>query len=206
MIAVSRSAVREAYHALEILDVVEVRRGTEGGTFIKELTRRPFTQRISDLLRLRKVNLADMTEARLMLEKDLALLAIEKITDEDIESLHKWVERAFQKIKSSVPAHEENVRFHLRLAEASGNPLLSMVYSSVMDLFLLTLQTLPAKLKSSRIIAEEHLKIISLLQSHDLDQLLEFLDHHIKVSNRRLLKQSKENPIFSAAFWGEKGS
>jgi hypothetical protein len=45
-----------------------------------------------------------------------------------------------------------------------------------------------------------------LLQSHDLDQLLEFLDHHIKVSNRRLLKQSKENPIFSAAFWGEKGS
>ena len=206
LIAVSRSAVREAYHALEILDVVEVRRGTEGGTFIKELTHRPFTQSISDLLRLRRISLADMTEARLLLEKDLAQLAIERITDEDLEVLHKWVDRAFKKIKSGVPAHEENVRFHLRLSEASGNPLLSMVYSSVMDLFLLTLQTLPAKLKASRIIAEEHLEIISLLQSHNLDKLLEFLDQHIQGSNKRLLKQSKENPVFTAAFWGENGS
>jgi GntR family transcriptional regulator, transcriptional repressor for pyruvate dehydrogenase complex len=206
MIEVSRSAVREAYHALEILDIVEVRRGTEGGTFIKEPTHRPLTQSISDLMRLRKISLSEMTETRRLLEKDLVGLAIERITEKDFVELQGWVDRAFEKINRGVAAHEENVRFHLRLSEASGNRLLSMVYSSVMDLFLLILQTLPANLESSHIIAKEHGQIISLLKNRDLDQLLTLLDRHIKGSNQRLIVQSDKNSFFKSLFWGEQGS
>jgi GntR family transcriptional regulator, transcriptional repressor for pyruvate dehydrogenase complex len=196
MVEVSRSAVREAYHALEILDIVEVRRGTEGGTFIKELSHRPLTQSLTDLMRLQKISLAHMSETRLLLEKDLAGLAMERVTSDSLDELEQWVERARKKIKSGMAAHEENVRFHIRLAEASCNPLLTMVYSSVMDLFLLILRTLPANLESSRIIAEEHVRIIELLKSQDLDQLLALLDHHIQGSNQRLMEQSEGNPFF----------
>jgi GntR family transcriptional repressor for pyruvate dehydrogenase complex len=198
LIEVSRSAVREAYHALEILDIVEVRRGTEGGTFIKELSHRPFTQSLTDLLRLQKINLSHMSETRLLLEKDLASLAMKRITTAGLDELEKLTERAFEKINSGQAAHVENVRFHIRLSEASCNPLLTMVYSSVMDLFLLILQTLPANLESSRIIAQEHIQIISLLKSKDLDQLLFLLDRHVQGSFERLMRQSEGNPFFKS--------
>lgn len=200
MIEVSRSAVREAYHALEILDIVEVRRGTEGGTFIKEVSHRPLTQSLTDLMRLQKINLSHMSETRLLLEKDLAGLAMKRITTTGLDELEQLTERAFEKINTGKAAHVENVRFHIRLSEAACNPLLTMVYSSVMDLFLLILQTLPANLESSRIIAQEHIQIISLLKSKDLDQLLALLDGHVQGSNERLLRQSERNPFFKSIF------
>ena len=204
LVEVSRSAVREAYHTLEILDIVEVRRGTEGGTFIKEPSHRPLTQSISDLIRLRRISLSDMTEARLMIEKDLATLAVERVSDGDLADLQLWVDRAFEKIRERIPAHEENIRFHIRLSEASHNFLLSMVYSSVMDLLLLTLRTLPASLEASRIIAEEHIRIISLLRDGNLVELLEFLDRHIRGSNKRLLLESEKSSLFTRAMGEER--
>jgi GntR family transcriptional repressor for pyruvate dehydrogenase complex len=197
MIEVSRSAVREAYHALEMLGIVEVRRGTEGGAFIKEPTHRPITQSIGDLLRLQKIRIEDMTEARLFLEKDLAVLAIQRVREEDLKKLGDWIDMAFDKIKAGIPAHEENVRFHIQLSEISRNPLLTMVYTSLMDLFLLILKMLPADLEASRIIAEEHREVISLLRAGHTDRLLDFLDHHIQGSNNRLVSFS-ENIRFSA--------
>ena len=194
MVQVSRSAVREAYHALELFDIVEIRKGTDGGTFIKEPTHRSITQNISDLIRLRRVSLSDMVETRLVLEKDLAELALQRIKPQDFEKLEGCVTRAFALLKKGVPAHKENIQFHLYLAEVSRNALLLMVYSSVMDLFHLALQSIGADFEMSQIIAEEHREIINLLKKGERDPLLLFLDKHIRGSNDRLLEKSKKYP------------
>jgi len=196
MIEVSRSAVREAYHALEMLDIVEIRKGTDGGTFIREPTRRTITQTINDLVRLKYINLKDMAEARLYLEKDLVELAVARVTADDLGQLRTFVERAGAKVEAGVAAHEENVEFHLCLSRIAGNPLLAMVYASVMDLFLLILKSIPAEFEASRTIAEEHSHIIALLKAKKLKALMDFVDKHIKGSNERLVRlcQGKNIP------------
>lgn len=194
MIEVSRSAVREAYHALEILNIVEIRKGTEGGAFIREPSHRPITQSLSDLIRLRRINLQDMTEARLFLEKDLAQLALKRATKKDIEDLQLLVDQSFERIKAGESPHRENVQFHLRISEISRNQLLMKVYASVMELHLLVLEAVPAEFEASKIIAKEHIQIIQLLKDKEIEKLIAFVDKHIQGSTQRLMKRCKNRP------------
>lgn len=204
MIEVSRIAVREAYHALEMVGIVEIRKGTDGGAFICEPDRRPITQTIVDLVRLGRINLQDMGDARLYLEKILMELAVAHVTEEDLARLQSIVDQAFEKIKGGRMAHDENVAFHLCIAEISRNPLLAMVYVSVMDLHLLVLKTLPAEFEASRTIAKEHAEIIRLLRGKKVEALLEFTDRHIRGSNRRLMKLCRQRPNFCIDAVGRK--
>ena len=138
------------------------------------------------------MRLEDITEARLLLEKGLAELAIEQCTDEDLDELQDYVNKAFDKIKQGVPAHKENIQFHIQLYQSTHNPLLTMVYSSVMDLFLLTLEILPAEFEASRVVAQEHNQIIAHLKTGQLDELSALLNRHISEANNRLLAQAKK--------------
>jgi GntR family transcriptional repressor for pyruvate dehydrogenase complex len=193
MIEVSRNAVREAYHALEVIGIVEIRRGTGGGTFISDSTHRPITQTIRNLIRLRQIRLDEIAEARMFLEKDIAVLAVERATEEDIEKLEAWQEKAIKQNDAKVPAHKENVGFHLCLAEIARNPILMMVYSSVMDLFLMLLHSIPSDLEAATIMTEDHRKIISLLKARNKEELMTFVDSHIQGSYKRLRVLSKHN-------------
>ncbi len=195
MIKVSRSAVREAYHALELFGIVEIRKGIEGGTFIKEPKHHSITQSINDLMRLRRITLDEMVETRLILEKDLATLTLQRIVQADYNKLENCIAESFEILKKGLPAHHQNIKFHLCLAEIAGNELLLMVYSSVMDLFTIMLQFAGADYEGSKIVAEEHLEIIELLKKGELSNLLNFVGNHIQGSNKRLLEISKGKPI-----------
>ena len=192
MIGVSRNAVQHAYHVLELSGGVEIRKGPEGGAFISDPSHKPIIRSISDLLFLRKITLEDITEARLMLEKGLAELVIERFKQEDIRELEAWIDKAFNKLEQGIPSYEENIHFHIRLFQTAHNPLMSMVYSSVMELLLLTLKILPADFAASRKVAEEHRCIITLLKEKRLEELSELLVRHIHEANKRLLAKTRK--------------
>src|SRR5881409_3098317 len=59
----SRVAVREALRALEHRGLVEVRQGSAGGYFIRELDATPVVRDLSTLFRLGRVSLAHLAEA-----------------------------------------------------------------------------------------------------------------------------------------------
>jgi hypothetical protein len=67
-----------------------------------------------------------------------------------------------------------------------------------MDLFLLILQTLPAGLESSRIIAQEHIQFGTLLKSRNLDQLPAPLDCHVQDPAEQLMRQFEGNPFIKS--------
>ncbi len=193
MIEVSRNAVREAYHILEVVGVVEVRRGTGGGTFICDSAHRPITQTIRNLILLRQIRLDDMMEARMLLERDIASLAIERATKEDIEKLEVCQEKALRKLKANIPAHSENVDFHFCMANIARNPIITMVYSSVMDLHLLLLQSIPADMEAAVKMAKAHQEIITLIKAGKKEALLAAMDRHNQGSNKTLTALSNNS-------------
>src|SRR3989475_11381405 len=83
----SRVAVREALRALEHRGLVEVRQGSAGGYFIRELDAMPVVRDLSTLFRLGRVSLPPLAEARALLEPESARPAPPRVTDHQLKML-----------------------------------------------------------------------------------------------------------------------
>lgn len=111
-------------------------------------------------------DIQEMHQIRLPLEQLAVTLAIQNATDEEIESL-----RQFSKLTGDTPDPHQtnNTRFHLRLAEISGNSKLPIV-----------LQELITKVSLYWIEVsnggEYHEQIIDALLQRDLDAALQALE------------------------------
>src|SRR2546429_9348945 len=88
----SRVAVREALRALEHRGLVEVRQGSAGGYFIRELDATTVVRDLSTLFRLGRVSLTQVAEARALLEPESARLAAARATDHELKRLGEGLE------------------------------------------------------------------------------------------------------------------
>lgn len=193
---VSRLSVREAYRALELFGMVEIRRGNEGGAFIRAPNRRSIIQSVSDLLAFQGITLEEWNEARLFLELDIGRLAIKRARKEDYDSLDGLIEEANQKIEAGVPAHEEHIRFHLSFASLARNRILFTSYNSMMDLLLNNLVALRATLDHSRKATLTHKRIIAALKSGEFDRLALVIEEHVRGAGERMRGIAKDSPLF----------
>lgn len=195
VLGVGRPAVREAYRALELIGILEIRKGKQGGAFITEQDHRLVTQTLGDLIRLRQVGMAELTDARLILEKDVAELAIRRVVAEDIAKLRANIDSAIAQSHSGITASEENLRFHTLLGEMSGNPILAMMLASIMDLLRLVIRAASPGPDASLDTANDHIDIVDALQARDFGLLWPLLEDHICRSNGRLIELASQSPL-----------
>ena len=198
MLGVGRPAVREAYRALELIGIVKIRKGKQGGAFITERDRQTVTDTLSDLIRLRQVDMSHLTEARLVLETDVAKLAIRRIGAEEIARLKACIDAAIEQSRRGITATVENLQFHLLLGEMSGNPILSLMLASTLDLLQMVIGAVAPSPEVSLANAEEHYAIIEALQSGDFERLRPVLEDHIQRSNGELIRLAKRSPLLAA--------
>jgi GntR family transcriptional regulator, transcriptional repressor for pyruvate dehydrogenase complex len=195
---VSRLSVREAYRALEMFGMVEIRRGNEGGAFIRAPSRHSIIQSVSDLFRFQGITLDEWNEARLLLETDIARLAIKRADSSDIERLEGLIEKAYEKINAGIPAHEEHIAFHLGFAEVAHNPILITAYTSMMDLLLDNLIALSVTLEHSRKATIAHVEIVNTLKEGDFAKLSQVIEAHVLGAGIRLAPLTKDSPLFNS--------
>ncbi len=197
MLGVGRPAVREAYRALELIGIVKIRKGKQGGAFITERDRQTVTETLSDLIRLRQVDMSHLAEARLVLETDVAKLAMRRVGAEEIARLKACVDAAIEQAKRGITA-VENLQFHLLLGEMSGNPIPSMMLASTLDLLQMVIGAVAPSPEVSLANAEEHYAIIEALQSDDFERLRPILEEHIHRANGELIRLAKRSPLLTA--------
>jgi GntR family transcriptional repressor for pyruvate dehydrogenase complex len=135
-VGVSRTVVREAIHLLRVRGLVEVRPGS--GTYIRELSLNDAAAPIGLLLKLRQVSdrYADLHEIRGTLEVDIASLAAERATDEDIAALEAAIEGMAAHPKDADQFTRYDLAFHEALAAATQNDLYSVLLTPITDLLL----------------------------------------------------------------------
>lgn len=124
MFGVSRSTVREAIKLLIAENVVEIQRGK--GTFI---TMQPGISK--DPLGLEFTNqeklLSNLMETRMMIEPQIAFLAAQRASQENIEQLAKIIEK-MQAAGSNKGNHTPfDVAFHEAVAECTQNDILHRI-------------------------------------------------------------------------------
>lgn len=185
-LGIGRPSVREAYRALELVGIVEVRKGKDGGAFICAPSAKPLTDALGDLLRVGNVSVADLTEARLAIEREIASLVLARITPEALGELRTMVAAALAKADAGVPASDENVAFHQRLAQIARNPVLEMVLASILDLMTLLIRRFEPPPETTRAVAKDHERIIDALEAREMERLRTVVEEHIRMANARL--------------------
>jgi GntR family transcriptional regulator, transcriptional repressor for pyruvate dehydrogenase complex len=196
---VSRLSVREAYRALEMFGMLEIRRGNEGGAFIRAPSRHSIIQSVSDLFRFQGITLGEWNEARLLLELDIARLAIKRGDVRDYKHLEDLIGKAYEKIDRGIPAHEEHIDFHLAFAELAHNPILYTAYNSMMDLLLNNLISLKVTLEHSRKATLAHVAIVDALKTGKFDRLSRVIGEHVQEAGERLAPITEDSPLFAHA-------
>lgn len=126
-LSVSRTAVREAFSALEASGVVETLPGV--GIFLKKNTIEALVSGINTIINGQKnsLNIVDLIEARQGIEVQAAYLAAMRRTDEDL----KLIKSAYQKLEKAANnqelAAQEDLEFHISIVKASHNDILLQV-------------------------------------------------------------------------------
>ncbi|TQJ29911.1 FadR/GntR family transcriptional regulator [Microbacterium sp. SLBN-146] len=127
---VSRSTVREAVRLLSAQDLVHTTRGVQGGTFVSvvdsDTVLAYLRVRLSLLSHAEAISVAEMLEAREIVEVPAARLAAERATPEQAAALRESAagEARARQDPHSFAQHKE---FHELLVEASHNGLLSII-------------------------------------------------------------------------------
>ncbi len=131
---VSRTVVREALRILEISGLVHIKKGPKGGIFVTNGFHEPIKRSLNNLLNSGDVTIDHLFEARLLIEPYIAREAAQHATPADLKRLRNLFEDADQHLDDPNLLKQSNLRFHLLLAQASGNPVLSIMLESVFEL------------------------------------------------------------------------
>lgn len=121
-LGVSRLYIRNAIQKLEFYGILKTL--PQSGTMVSGMGLTALEGLITDVLKLEKSDFSSLVETRLILEASSASLAAERRTADDIIALQKALDAYEKKVKSNESAVEEDLLFHLKIAEASKNSVL----------------------------------------------------------------------------------
>lgn len=124
MFNVSRASIREAFSAMELIGLIEVRPGD--GSFITDINIIPFINTIAPLFVKNEIMEKELLEFRKMIELEAVKLAAEKADGERLAELEQtlgMMKSAIEKDELMTGA-EADIRFHKKIFELSGNFIL----------------------------------------------------------------------------------
>lgn len=183
MFNVSRASIREAFRAMEIIGLIEVRPGE--GTFITDLNIAPFINTIAPLF-VRNDNMEnELLEFRKMIEREAVKLAAEKITHDKLPLLEEAIDLMRQSIEQSNPdlGAEADIRFHKAIFAVTGNFILIkaaefiayIVESSVK----FNREKILKDVNNSRELLKQHIMIYDAIKSNDGDKAVAIMNRHL---------------------------
>ncbi|MDR6424805.1 DNA-binding FadR family transcriptional regulator [Variovorax paradoxus] len=133
----SKSTVREALKALEVRGLVSIRTGPGGGAYLQQVSVDHASEPLRNFLHFHHLDGHHIYQLRKVLEPELAVSVVGKLTPEHFERLEANV-----RLCTLEPTNEDELRtqreaelaFHTMLAEACPNPVLSFMCRFLNDL------------------------------------------------------------------------
>ena len=129
---VSRTAVREAIKSLTEKGLIEVFVGR--GTFVTNLSPDRVVESMTLLLRNERDNVANLQEARQLLEVPTARLAAERRTDANVARLRAISAELELERSLSPRLVDGDTEFHVEVARSTGNPVLVLLSQTIVEL------------------------------------------------------------------------
>jgi len=129
----SRTSVREALRVLEVRGFVKIRSGRGGGAFVRRPSGHELAVSARLVMRGSRVSLGDLLQTRAAIEPHCAGLAAVRRTDAALREMDAS-NRAMAEAQDVSRFLRANVSWHMAVARASGNELLSGLMEALAEL------------------------------------------------------------------------
>jgi len=164
---VSRQTVREALRRLESTGLILMQKGALGGPMAVDTTLNCIGDLFLDAFLLKTVKTEELTKARLSIEKMILDGVFEVGNKEAITRVREAVTNAQIKVAQGKRAFEDNLVFHKRLAEATGNTVLVIVVEALMAVVVHFHNVFKVGMGAIRSACRTHEQIITAIERGD---------------------------------------
>ena len=179
---VSRSTIREALRMLSSQRLVATRRGVGGGSSVAQLRHDDVTDMLRESIELlantEGATVAELIEARELLEVPAARLAASRRSDQQLERLRASLPASLQSVDMR-KIFEVNRSFHDILLEASGNRLLRVVTEPIFTVLQTRFLRDRAGTEFWERVMREHASILEAVERGDPERAGQEMEHHL---------------------------
>lgn len=180
---VSRTVIREAMRGLRAQGLVEVAQGRLPR--VKPPAPEAAIASLNTLLRRSQGSLLHLIETRRPLESEIAALAAERATAEQLTELQRAIDA--QASASTFEGQiEADLRFHRVLAEATGNPIFGLLLETLAGLMRNSRQQTLAQ-SGVTVALEGHRDILKALRARKASAARAAMLEHLRLAERDLL-------------------
>ena len=177
-LGVGRGPVRDAIQKLEFYGILKTQ--PQSGTVVAGMGLKALEGLITDVLKLEPADFKSLVETRVILEVNAAQFAALRRTDDDIIAITNALNEYQAKINEGENAVEEDLLFHLTIAEASQNKalksLMMIITPDIVKNFI-DLQVCSNDRFSKTI--EEHQEILNYIVDRDSNGAGEAMKRHL---------------------------
>ncbi|MFA9558726.1 FadR/GntR family transcriptional regulator [Evansella sp. AB-rgal1] len=177
---VGRSSVREALRALELLDLIETRKGE--GTYIKESGGHRIAEVLASFFFRDTKAKQDVMETRRIIEVEAVRLACMRASKEQLDKLEIILEESKKKWTSGELPVEEDFLFHKTLVESSHNKLLLNIWRPLVDYSKVAIRESLSREGRIGNSIQEHEAILRALTSKNDEDAVCYLRTHLENS------------------------
>jgi len=183
---VSRAGVREAVRVLEAQGVLRSQpgAGATAGTFIAALPRDALTRFLRLHVALSNFSIADVTEARIVLERASAASAARRQDAASRSVMIAALDRMDQPHASRDSFNEADTQFHLAIAEASGSALSAALTAAIRSAMKVPILRAAERTEEwpeeSDRLRREHRAIFAAIEAGDAERAAALAEDHIR--------------------------
>ena len=197
MFQVSKTTLREALRALEVLGFLDIRKGAAGGAFVVEMEMKKAHESLVNFLHFKNISIRHLTEARLVLESYTSVQAARSITNKQLARLKQLIDRS-ERINQQADPREyrlNEIEFHRIIGSVTGNPILMFILDFVENLLIDTKEILKPGTDFSARVLEAHQLIYQALVEGDPDKARQAMLGHVRQVSEDLIGLQKERGI-----------
>ena len=190
LLGVSRPVLREALRALQTQGFLDVRRGSRGGTYITDLSNISIRHNLEDLLRIGKLSMTDLTQARLFLEPEVFRITAQNATDEQLAEMKVLIEEA-SVTKDQKRKIQLDSDFHRLVATATGSQIyirFMQIIFDFMEVFAVNIQPEDFQVHDDH----DHEEIFNSLKLRDGELAATLTRRHAEKVTKVMIKLEKQ--------------
>lgn len=186
-LGVSRISIREAMQRLTTLGIVETRHGE--GSFVRKVTTDSYKDLLIPVFMIDKSSLQEILEYRSIMEVGATEIAAGKITAEELQELEDIVLRMEDPEADPKSFADDDLQFHMAIAQATKNKMLINVYLFVHDLMSASMESIVEHL-GMRDGRYYHRLILEALRRGNSVEAAKLMREHVAVTVNRVAELS----------------
>jgi len=181
-LGVSRPSLRAGLRSLAVMGVVQIRPGA--GSFVAGGPPAFGTDALGFQAALHGFTRDQMFQARLVLEVEVAGMAAEHATPDDLISVSEEATGMFASLDDAQAFLRHDIEFHRAVAAACGNPILSVLVNMVAEQFREQRQQTIGRARDLKDAADEHRAIYLAVRARDPERARRAMRDHLERAYR----------------------